>query len=479
MRTMKWLAALLALCLLPALSEGLDVEEEPVPAEEETVFIEAVDNAIEEEDFMLFSDEPINEGYAEFLSGEEEDNSGGIPIDAAHFPDDAFRAYVSGECDPNGNGKLSDKERKATTDIYVEDLEIGSLKGIEHFPNLKKLYCGYNRITSLDLSKNTKLVTLEAYTNRLSSLDLSQNTALKYLDCGRNRLTALDVRKNTALTGLVCQYNQIASLDVRKNKKLTSLYCGDNALTGLDLSKNANLDELSCEYNDISRLDLSGCGDALKQALLSGPAFEERDEGVLCLSEEVVLRFDDATALIVDGTTVFEGAPDRVRISNCQIAIKDKTWTGKELKPAPMVTYNGTTLVKDTDYTVEYANNQDVGLATVTVTGKGGYTGRTKVHFKVKPKSTTLSKVTPGKKKLTVTWKKQSKQVSGYQIQYGTKKDFSNAKKLTVKGAKTVKATIKGLKAKKTYYVRVRTYKTVSGVKYYSSWSKYKKIKTK
>ena len=132
-----------------------------------------------------------------------------------------------------------------------------------------------------------------------------------------------------------------------------------------------------------------------------------------------------------------------------------------------------------TDYTVTYKNNTKVGTATVTVKGKGNYTGSRKATFKINLKGTTISKVTAGKKKLTVTWKKQAKQVSGYQIQYGMKKDFSDAKKVTVSGAKTVKKVIKSLKEKKYYYVRIRTYKTVSGKKYYSSWSKYKKIKTK
>ena len=103
----------------------------------------------------------------------------------------------------------------------------------------------------------------------------------------------------------------------------------------------------------------------------------------------------------------------------------------------------------------------------------------TEAVYQINPKGTTLSKLTGGGKKVTVKWKKQTKQVSGYQIQYGTKKDFSNAKKVTVSGAKTVKKVIKSLKAKKYYYVRIRTYKTVSGKKYYSSWSKYKKVKTK
>ena len=91
--------------------------------------------------------------------------------------------------------------------------------------------------------------------------------------------------------------------------------------------------------------------------------------------------------------------------------------------------------------------------------------------FTIKPKTTTLSKLTAGKKQLKVTWKKNSS-VSGYQIKYSTSKKFSSSKTVTVKGYKTTSKTIKNLKAKNTYYVRVRTYKTVNGKKVYSDWSK-------
>lgn len=81
---------------------------------------------------------------------------------------------------------------------------------------------------------------------------------------------------------------------------------------------------------------------------------------------------------------------------------------------------------------------------------------------------------------MTVQWKKQAVQTTGYQIRYSLKKNFkSGVKTVTVKGPKTTKRVIKKLKAKKTYYVQVRTYKTVSGKKYYSAWSKTKYVKTK
>lgn len=97
----------------------------------------------------------------------------------------------------------------------------------------------------------------------------------------------------------------------------------------------------------------------------------------------------------------------------------------------------------------------------------------------VKPKKTSIKKLSKGKKKFTVTWAKVSG-VKGYQIQYSSDKKFKkNNKSVTVTKQKTTKATVKKLKSKKKYYVRVRTYKTINGKKIYSSWSKVKSVKTK
>lgn len=84
-----------------------------------------------------------------------------------------------------------------------------------------------------------------------------------------------------------------------------------------------------------------------------------------------------------------------------------------------------------------------------------------------------------GKKSVKVTWKKV-KGIKGYQIQYSTNKKFKKGNKtITVKSTKSTSATIKKLKSKKTYYVRMRTYKVVNGKKVYSAWSKAKSVKVK
>ena len=106
-------------------------------------------------------------------------------------------------------------------------------------------------------------------------------------------------------------------------------------------------------------------------------------------------------------------------------------------------------------------------------------TPNTTVKAAFKPKSAKLKKVKAAKKAVSVEWKKVSG-VKGYQIQVATDKKFKkNKKTATVKKQKTTKVTIKKLKAKKKYYVRMRTYKTVNGKKVYSAWSKVKTVKTK
>lgn len=96
-----------------------------------------------------------------------------------------------------------------------------------------------------------------------------------------------------------------------------------------------------------------------------------------------------------------------------------------------------------------------------------------------KPKKTSIKKLKKGKKSITILWEK-SAGVKGYQIQLATDKEFKKNKKIvTIKKQKTTKKTVKKLKSKKKYFVRVRTYKTVNGKKVYSSWSKIKSVKTK
>ena len=182
--------------------------------------------------------------------------SAGVAIDNNNFPDANFRTIVEG-FDTNNDSSLSDTEIAAVKKINCFRKRITNLKGIEYFTSLNNLWCAENKLTALDVSKNTALTDLYCSSNQLTTLDISKNTALTDLDCGRNQLTTLDVSKNTALTYLSCGYNQLTTLDVSKNTALTYLSCRNNQLTTLDVSKNTALTKLSCDNNQLTSLDVS------------------------------------------------------------------------------------------------------------------------------------------------------------------------------------------------------------------------------
>ena len=171
----------------------------------------------------------------------------------------------------------------------------------------------------------------------------------------------------------------------------------------------------------------------------------------------------------------------RTSISKISVTgIKNKTYNGKNQTQSITIKLENKTLKNGTDYSITYKNNKNVGIATVTITGKGAYTGTLTKTFNINPKGTSLKKLTAGKKQFKATWNAQKTQTTGYQIQYSTNKNFKSGKKtVKIKKNKTTSSTVKKLKAKKKYYVRIRTYKTVNGKTYYSGWSKAKNVTTK
>ena len=171
--------------------------------------------------------------------------------------------------------------------------------------------------------------------------------------------------------------------------------------------------------------------------------------------------------------------------SSLKATVKAQVYSGKALKPTVTIKDGKTVLKEGVDYTVTYSSNKSVGKGKATVAFKGNYKGSKAVYFKINPKGTTLATSTAASKAITVKWKKQStkmasSRITGYQIQLATDSKFTkNKKTVTVSGYSKTSKRISGLKGKKKYYIRIRTYKTVSGTKYYSPWSKVKTITTK
>ena len=158
--------------------------------------------------------------------------------------------------------------------------------------------------------------------------------------------------------------------------------------------------------------------------------------------------------------------------------ISTKAFTGKNITQSITVKYNGKTLKNGTDYTVSYSNNKKIGTATVKIAGKGSYTGTVTKTFKINPAKQEIQKLTAKSKAFFVDWA-QKGSATGYEIQYATNSKFTRAKKVTITNNKTDKTTVSKLSGKKKYYVRVRSYTTVKGTKYYGAWSSVKNVTTK
>jgi hypothetical protein len=188
------------------------------------------------------------------------------------------------------------------------------------------------------------------------------------------------------------------------------------------------------------------------------------------------------TCSVCKATTKTDYTDKLIALSKCKATIPSSsyTYTGKALKPTVTVKSGSTKLKSGTDYTVSYKNNKNTGKATITITGKGKYTGTLTKTFNIVPKKATLSSVTsPKTKNVKVTWKKDT-QATGYEVVYATNSKFTSGKKtVTVTKNSTTSKTISKLTKGKTYYVKVRSYKTINGKKIYGAYSAAKKVKCK
>lgn len=177
--------------------------------------------------------------------------SGDIPDNPyVSIPDEALRTYLLENFDRDGDLKLSKEEAAAITELVCEQMDIASLRGIEHMPNLEVLDISYNKIAG--------------------ELDLSGFDKLKQLDCDHNPLTAVKVAGCAGLESLKAndcfvmnEYMQtvytLARIDLTGCVALKSLNFEDNCLTELDLSDCAALEDIRCAYNDLTTLDFSAC----------------------------------------------------------------------------------------------------------------------------------------------------------------------------------------------------------------------------
>ena len=212
--------------------------------------------------------------------------------------------------------------------------------------------------------------------------------------------------------------------------------------------------------------------------VLSGSNDLPFSEGVRASRSVTVTYYISQNGEVVDGnkdgvTVSLNGEP-LTDISTLSFGkIPAKNYTGKELEPAVTIKDGDKTLQKgwNNDYTVSYENNKDIGTATVTITGRGDYTGTKKLTFRIVPKKTTLSvklgKTSNSWKSAKLMWKK-STGTDGWEIQY-SENGGKYRKLTTVKGEK-LSVMVRFTKGDVEKF-RVRPFTQVNGKKLYGAWS--------
>lgn len=402
---------------------------------------------------------------------------------------------------------------------------------------LKSLACGRNQLTSLDLSNNKELSWLSCSQNQLTTLDVSNNTALTDIYCAENHLRTLDLSNNTLLKTLECGFNQLTMLDLSNNPELFALYCRDNHLTSLDLSKNIKLNRYYFAYNnytitldsdntfdlstlpgnfDVSKASDWYSSDVNDNILTVYPNSDNRihyyyDVGVgepvrfelNIIPASHIHSYDDG--VVIQEPTCNETGEKLITCTDCNDSYIEIipaaghnfdndnsvcTICGEEnpnaiapTDPAAPPIIEAPTLpqtLPDTEAPTVLQVSTTVEALTIPPTAE-----RTIKKASVKkPNRVKIKKLKKSKKSFKVYWKKLNG-VTGYQVQYSTSKKFTKkkTKTVTVKGSKNTSKTIKRLKGKKKYYVRVRAYnkakvngKTKTA---YGSWSKVRNVKPK
>lgn len=210
-----------------------------------------------------------------------------LQVNRTHFPDDNFRSYISSNVDKNGDGYLTIGERNAWTEMDLSYCGIKDLTGIDKFPLLEKLNCGYNSLSgSFSLSHNNlktlicnnnkitkittitpKLTYLSCYYNQLeeapavlSNLSAEFNKNLEYLNYSFNKIQSLDLSGMTKLKTVLCRWSSantignLTSLNVSGCTALTKLNCSSNKLTTLNITGCTALEELDCQNNQLTSL---------------------------------------------------------------------------------------------------------------------------------------------------------------------------------------------------------------------------------
>lgn len=374
------------------------------------------------------------------------------------------------QIDPETAADSVDALIKAIGEVTYTDSVYKNIREAKNAYNgFTKQYAGNENL----IQRASELTTAE---NDYNALDNTVKTFKQDVDSLEKEISgALTHAQNKKVVALKASYDglnedQKAAIETSGYKKKY-----DNIVDAYDASQK---DAVVYEANKVSALV-----EDLPNPAGYSTAHKSKIDAARNMYNSVTSQMPAAAAILTEDLAKIQKAETEYRnakrtaYNNARISLSTTqyTYNGDAKRPA----VNGlSAFANGTDYTVTYSNNVKTGKATVTVTARGDCAGLSakSATFRIIPAKAAISKLKKGKKSIKVTIKSQkSAGVSGYQISYSLKKNKSFKSTTTSKTSKTIKK----LKAKKTYYVKVRSYKTIDGKKYYGAYSSVKKIKTK
>ena len=366
--------------------------------------------------------------------------------------------------------KAADQVSKNITNIGTVTLESEDV--------IKEARTAYDALTDAQKELVSNKDVLEKAEKDLADLKAADQVSKNITNIGTVTLESEDAIKEarTAYDALTdAQKKLVSNKDVLEKAETT--------LKELQDAKAADVkaaEEVTNKISAIGDVTLES-EDAIKEARTAYDALTDTQKELVS-NKDVLEKAETTLKELKDAKDADDAkvaaTPKSITLSNTRYI-----YNGKVQKPQVTVKNAKGEVIKG--YTVKYAGNcKNVGKYKVTLTFKGDYTGTKTKTFKIAPKSVTVKSLKAVKKRFDVKWSKQTTQVTGYQVQYSTDKNFVKAvknKKITKNSVVT--KTVKNLKSKKVYYVRVRTYTTVKyngeQMNLHSDWSKVKKVTVK
>lgn len=388
-----------------------------------------------------------------------------------------------------GKVQLTDEEKK------LGDVTFDNVIAINDVVKLNKFVLG--KITSLE----QPVANTFAFPDQKDTPKIIVDSL--YVNAGSNIRIPVRIKNNTGIAGMALEFdlpdnivlNSIEKGELFKKQgvftvedKSLSWYAEDN------ITADGVIAYLNCTVEKATPVNVAVKVKDNKDANICDenfiPVAVEFEEGFINAAHNHIWNTGKTTAkatlskngIIVKNCTVC-GAETKIMIIRpgiIQLSKAEYIYNGKAQKPSVIVRDANGKVIPASNYTTVYSKVlQSVGKYSVKIIFKNNYTGSKSLTYTIVPKATTITKLVSAKTSFKIVWKKQAVQTTGYQIQYSTSSKFTRPKSVNIAKNSVTSKKITKLKSKKKYFVKVRTYKTVRGVKYYSGWSSVKSVITR